>query len=414
MKHEKLTYRIGVALLALLTAVVMLSCSDDSEQDGKSLVTVEVIPSSQSFVDVERMSFTRGGIWNPPTGYVFYSELNSMFADQTDLVDNTIDIFFTRNEAFTDDETPKNYIQGLFTHGSDGTWRSSVRIVSGDTYYLYGFIPYISSVSASIAPNAAYSEGAVLTLQGLPTVTPNDVCVIVGAKNGKADYKQSGEYTVSGLAPGNFSYQAGGTDENYVYLLFEHIFSAMQFRFRVDDVYAALRKIKLKKLELLAYDNDGHLKKRNVTAQIALKANATGDSPIESVNFIPPEDAWFDMDPVTIFDRTDDPAGQVELPTGVDGNGFYKYSNFFGSFVPKAISRLELISTYDVYDQQGNLVRSNCTAKNNLIISELFDQQEETRRGWKYILNMVVEPTYLYILSEPDLDNPTIRLETTN
>lgn len=414
MKHEKLTYRIGVALLALLTAVVMVSCSDDSEQEGKPLVEVEVIPSSQSFVDVERMSFTRGGIWNPPTGYVFYSELNRLFADQTDLVDNTIDIFFTRNEPFTDDEPPKNYIQGLFTHGSDGTWRSSVKIVAEDTYFLYGFIPYISSVSASIAPNAAYSEGAVLTLQGLPTVTPNDVCVIVGAKNGKTDYRESGEYTVTGLAPGNFSYQAGGTGENYVYLLFEHIFSAMQFRFRVDDVYAALRTIKLKKLELLAYDNDGHLKKRNVTAQIALKANATGDSPIKSVDFIPPVDARFDMDPVTIFDRTDDPAGQVELPTGVDGNGFYNYSDFFGSFVPKAISRLELISTYDVYDKQGNLIRSNCTAKNNLIISELFDQQEETRRGWKYILNMVVEPTYLYILSEPDLDNPTIRLETTN
>lgn len=412
MKHEKLTYRIGVALLALLTAVVMVSCSDDSEQEGKPLVEVEVIPSSQSFVDVERMSFTRGGVWNPPTGYVFYSELNNLFADQTDLVDNTIDIFFTRDVAFTDDD--KNYIQGLFTHGSDGKWRSSVGIDANQLYYLYGFIPYISSVSASIAPNTAYSDGAVLTLQGLPTVTPNDVCVIVGAKNGKTDYRESGEYTVTGLAPGNFSYQAGGTGENYVYLLFEHIFSAMQFRFRVDDVYASLRTIKLKKLELLAYDNDGHLKKRNVTAQIALKANATGDSPIMSVDFIPPVDAWFDMDPVTIFDRTDNPAGQVELPTGVDGNGFYNYSDFFGSFVPKAISRLELISTYDVYDKQGNLIRSNCTAKNNLIISELFDQQEETRRGWKYILNMVVEPTYLYILSEPDLDNPTIRLETTN
>ena len=408
-----MTYRIGVALLALLTAVVMVSCSDDSEQDVKPLVTVEVVPSSQSFVEIERMSFTRG--WNPPEGYVSYSTLNNLFADQTDLVDNTIDIFFTKDVPFTDDEPSKNYIQGLFMRGSDDVWRSSVKIVAGETYYLYGFIPYISSVSARIqtneVPDDAFSKGAVLTLQGLPTVTPNDVCVVVGAKNGKDDYRANEDYTVTGLVPGDFSYVAGlegeGIErENCVYLLFEHIYSAMQFRFCVDAVYASLRTIKLKKLELLAYDNDGALKKRHVTAQIALKANTTRTSPIESVEFSSPESEKFNMDPVTIFDRTDNPAGQVELKP-------VEYSNFFGSFVPKGISRLELISTYDVYDRKGNLIRLDCTARNAVKIS-MFKDQTEAKRGWKYTLNMIVEPTYLYILSDPDLDNPTVRLETTN
>jgi hypothetical protein len=28
------------------------------------------------------------------------------------------------------------------------------------------------------------------------------------------------------------------------------------------------------------------------------------------------------------------------------------------------------------------------------------------QRGWKYGINMTVVPTYLYMLSEPDLENP--------
>lgn len=403
-----MTYRIGVALLALLTAVVMVSCSDDSERDGQPLVEVEVIPSSRSFVDVERTSFTRAGVWTPPTGYKTYNEIHGMFEDQTNLVNNTIDLFFTKDEEFTEDH--KKYIQGLFVHGRDDKWRSSVEIDAGYTYYLYGFIPYISSVKASITPNSVFSEGAVLTLKDLPTVTPNDICVIVGAKNGKDYYKESGEYEVTGLAPGVFSYQAGGTGENRVYLLFEHIFSAMQFRFRVNSTYAELRRIRLKKLELKAYDDHGDLKTRNVTAQITLKANATGKSPIQSVEYIPL--AGDDMDPVTIFDRTDELAAQVDLPSGVDGDGNYLFTNFFGSFVPQDISSLELISTYDVYDRYDNLIRLDSKASNTLRIKDLFDKQEKTGRGWIYVLDMEVNPTYLYMLSEPDLDSPTVTVTT--
>lgn len=402
-----------------MSALLLTACSDDSVQDDRPLVTVEAIPSSQSFVDVEPMSFTRA--WEMPTGFVPYSSLNSLFADQTNLVNNTIDIFFTSDQKFTDEVTGQEvrYLQGLFMHSVEDNvdkWRSSVKILAGKTYYLYGFIPYISSVTASVAPHPhdSYAEGAVLTLSGLPTVTPNDVCVVVGAKNGKDDYNANGDYTVTGLAPGDFEYVAGpavgsdGNGQNYVFLLFEHIYSAMQFRFRVGDVYTGLRKIKLKKLELMAYDSNSKPKSRNVTATIILEANNTGTSPIKSFSF-DPYDARFDMDPVTIYENAN-PTDY--LPSGLDTNSQPIYSSFFGSFVPDAISYLELISTYDVYDTNDNLIRSDCTAKNALSVSKLFYGQENTKRGWKYILNMTIEPTYLYVLSEPDLDNPTINLTT--
>ena len=441
MKCEGLTYRPWrrgsrsllnktLTLLAFVSALLLTACSDDSVQDNRLFVTVEAIPSSQTFVDVEPMSFTRG--WQMPTGFVSYSTLNSLFADQTDLINNTIDIFFTSDVPFTDEVTGErvDYLQGLFMHSVEDNvdkWRSSVKIIPDNTYYLYGFIPYISSVSATIAPNSEthkYKDGAVLTLRGLPTVTPNDVCVVVGAKNGVQKngegqyvnyYNTSANYTIPGLTPGDFEYVAGpavgadGNGQNYVFLLFEHIYSAMQFRFRVGDVYTGLRKIKLKKLELMAYDSNSKPKSRNVTATITLEANNTdASSPIKSFSF-EPYDAHFDMDPVTIYENAN-PTDY--LPSGLDEHSQPIYSSFFGSFVPDAISYLELISTYDVYDTNDNLIRSDCTAKNALSVSKLFYGQENTRRGWKYILNMTIEPTYLYVLSEPDLDNPTINLTT--
>jgi hypothetical protein len=60
-------------------------------------------------------------------------------------------------------------------------------------------------------------------------------------------------------------------------------------------------------------------------------------------------------------------------------------------------------TTYNVYDRKGNLIRKDCKAKNvlNLPTGGL-------TRGQKYTFNLTVNPTYLYVLSDPDLDNPTI------
>ena len=52
------------------------------------------------------------------------------------------------------------------------------------TYYLYGYIPKEDAEGVTISPNDTYHNGAVLTINGLNAVTPSDVCVIIGAKNG--------------------------------------------------------------------------------------------------------------------------------------------------------------------------------------------------------------------------------------
>ena len=57
-----------------------------------------------------------------------------------------------------------------------------------------------------------------------------------------------------------------------------------------------------------------------------------------------------------------------------------------------------------VYDRKGNLIRKGCEATNK--IPDL-----EASRGQRVQLNLTVNPTYLYVLSDPDLDNPTVKVE---
>ena len=88
-------------------------------------------------------------------------------------------------------------------------------------------------------------------------------------------------------------------------------------------------------------------------------------------------------------------------------------SDFLGCFVqPDSYSNFILESTYDVYDKNvttdapdGNLVRKDCVAKNVIKVNA------SLTRGNMMRLSLLVNPTYLYMLSEPDLDNPTVTLE---
>jgi hypothetical protein len=70
------------------------------------------------------------------------------------------------------------------------------------------------------------------------------------------------------------------------------------------------------------------------------------------------------------------------------------------------------VCKYDIYDTNvttghpyGNLVRENCTVTNKLRLPS------GMVRGKKKILTLTVNPTYLYSLSEPDLDNPKITIK---
>ena len=193
--------------------------------------------------------------------------------------------------------------------------------------------------------------------------------------------------------------------KNHLFLLFDHIYSGLRFRFKVDTKYDDLRTIVLKKVELKSADM---YEKYDCT--ITLTADTP--TPISSLTFTPtsvtPPETNNYMSYATIFNgalySTPTPGypGGIVLQKGT-------YTDLMGCFLPHETDIFTLKCTYDVYDKQGNRIRQNCTAENELNLDIIFDNlQVVLVRGTYYIVNLTVAPTYLYVLSEPDLDNPTI------
>ncbi len=380
-------------------------------------IPIFVSMSAAPFADwTERQNASRRA-WSPPTGYNLYSSLygEEDYKNLPNLSQSTIDLFMTHDNAEGDATTSPNPLHASLSYNSStGKWKLGLpqnveeTAVKSGNYYAYGFIPKDAADGATLAPirendtDQPWAKGAVLTIQRLKAVA-TDPCVMIGAKHGPdADHD-------SGLRAGDFKFHldTGKTGEvghevinpNYLYFLFDHLYSALSISMRVNGEYDKLRHIKLKGLKLRTLTSDGKSPyMANVT--ITLRANDTGTNPISD------SDISYDPEGI-VYSETD---GVIYS----NSTGFLldtDWSMFLGNFMPNGVSKLILTSTYDVYDTKGNLVRKDCEATNTLLISELFSGQTVSNRGWKYKVMLTINPTYLYVMSDPDLDNPTVTVE---
>lgn len=287
-------------------------------------------------------------------------------------------------------------------YASDKKWRIKDLPENFGTYYFYGYVPK-DAATASIAPNGTYSDGAVLTLEGLGPVSGKDVCIVVGAKDGTS------ASTVEGLEVGQFDVNVksgGGTgNENFLFVLYDHLYAAIKFQFKVEPTYAELRTIKIKTLEMTVYtDNEFTTKmKESITNTITLTKN--GRSPmVDEADYqadpspVTETPSGEDMDSVRFFHSEDEP---VELNSS-------EWRGNMISYVTKNLKYFVLRTTFDVYDSKGHLTRQDCVAENKVDAEEYLGA---LKRGYMYTLKFTVNPTYLYMLSEYDLDNPTIKLD---
>ena len=78
---------------------------------------------------------------------------------------------------------------------------------------------------------------------------------------------------------------------------------------------------------------------------------------------------------------------------------------FLACFCPSTNSKFILETKYDVYDRKNKLIRENETARNAISL------QHNLTSGQMHTVKITVQPTFLYMLSEPDLDNPTVKIE---
>ena len=266
--------------MGLMISLMMLwACSSDDEVAEAPVaereMPIELSASAVRYQEVEEPAANRRS-WTPPSGYYLYSSLyddnGSHYVNfaNVNLANKSINAFFTRatdkEPTPVDPSDPKYSAYAFYPyHGrlrymsTDDKWRLSINkvdpnVVPDGDYYVYGFIPSDAADDATITKlSGDFKNGAKLTIKGLRTAG-YDACVIIGAKEGPdADHD-------NGLVAGDFkiNLKTGDSPKNYLYLLFDHLCSALSIGIKVDGDYNTLRTIKLKQLTGRGRQHDGH------------------------------------------------------------------------------------------------------------------------------------------------------------
>ena len=394
------------AVLVLLTGCQ----SDGADTTPRQNPTMEMQAYATSYVDAMPAASTRAGEW-VPSGFTLYTGHDDIRLAFTQVKEEVSSIAKCYNPDIPG--VNEKDAKGVFSF-QNGKWGSTFYLPTTGNYYLYGFMSNEGNLDNLTPAAGGYNAGATMTITGLPTATSSDVCAIVGVKKGVVTGKNpdgSDIVSISNVKMGQFGYTIDG-ETNHVYLLCDHLYAALRCSIRVDATYHALRHIKLKKVWVKDCKNgEGNTLTSKTNAVISLLSNDTGASPIQSLAFTNDgTNSVVDMEQSPLYNDTDG----LDLTTS--------YKEVQGYMAPIGMTEFTLVCQYDVYDTNvttdhpdGNLIRQNQTAENKINIDKLFDKNElidnmSMERGTRYTLKLTVNPTYLYMMSEPDLDNPTIEV----
>lgn len=363
---------VRAKLLLMLVAVMLAACSDESADIiVRETDMLQLVPYSQEMTEASPLS-TRAVTL--PDGYSQYYGPNS------------IGVYTTTEDAAPEKIRTFSYI--------NNAWNSQVSVTNSMQYYIYGYMPVNDNINCVISKRSEldFSKGSVLNFTNLPPVMAEDFSVITGVLQ-----VSSANPTESvNLTSGKFSYKGKASGSNYVCLMLDHLYSCVRFNFQVDDNYSKLRTIVLKEVQLKTENTLAYPLTVTMKADEAHTVTwGTGTS--------------FTTDFVKLFPRVNE--SEVQLPTvsNTDESKLVKVDGYFAPVADVANS-LILECKYDVYDKKvtqdcpyGNLVRQNCEATNKLpsLVAGLNQLTS---------LTLTVNPTYLYILSDPDMDNPTITI----
>lgn len=410
-----------------LMVMMMVGCESDpiGPADNQQKTTMELLSYSSPFFEVAPWNGTRAndtdfhfptGYGNKtndsdpsnhlPNGYKSYEKLHP----HASVEDSKIGVFMTPESA---NPSGDFIYQGLDdSNPAVSIWKSSIVVKKDENYYIYGFMPRSGAESATITPllgadrtgeDKGFAGGAVITIENYDAITTADVSVIAGLRWATADEKINGIDPVTGsdVPLGHFHYVGEEDGNNRLFILLQHIYAGLHFATKLDPIYAGLRTIRITKVELTANNI-----KEKVNLVITLTANDEGKSPLTSVEYQQLASQGSNKT-ITLYEKTDaaDDFGKV-VPTD-------HFEDFLGCMVPGSTNSFVLKTTYDVYDTdtsqktQGNLIRKGCVAE-NLINPSNVEHFPTLKAGELFTVELLIKPTYLYVLSEPDLDNPTI------
>lgn len=278
--------------------------------------------------------------------------------------------------------------EGHFTYDTGTGWTSDLTVKEERQYYLYGYMPETitgSTITYTMPEGGNYSNGIDFSMTNLPAITTEDVSVVVGVQ--RVDGISTNTPNVT---EGDFNYVSGIWGKNYVNLLMGHIYAGLELNFKLDADYAKLRSIHLKTITLST--NYGQV---DATVQLrqgkgieqATFTKVEGSSASAPVTMLSAESAETVLD-----DR------YTVTPLIIN-----KMAYCFPSLFAAEGATLSITTTYEVYDKTKNTSLGERESTNRLRITAA-----AIKPGQKKKVILTVQPTYIYILSDGDLDNPVI------
>ena len=468
--------RIYGTLVFFMVVMGFTACTEDDEflkQDKEGdKVTLEMMPYVHS--NLPEISVQTRADGKLEKGEQVYKRLQAA-------IPSTIGVFLIPKDADGKYTTPDPLTRFTFDYvdseQKNAKWTSSVHIAPKTDYKVFGFMPEGIAKDKSIEPGT--TDGTfVLTLENMDVVANSDVCAIVGvhdayegandddgsgkdATNGpyhNVPYgydettKPDGDLTQSDIKLGEFDYhawevpEAAGTTPDAelkekltpkygVFLLVDHLFSCVNFEFKVsgETNYDKLRYIEITKLDVISTTS------QYINAAVTLEPNSEDKNPIKAIEYSQ-YGSTGSTSPrrVTIYPNTNIESPNTILTTDASD---VQLPGFFAPAASTATmnGHYSIETTYNVYDKKMDittyknkleavekaatdeartaaqtelteyarqyLVRGGCKSTNQLKFPASW---ESLKRGTRYTFVATVEPTYLYQLSDHDLDNLTI------
>lgn len=278
---------------------------------------------------------------------------------------------------------------GLF---SASGWDSNLNVKEESQYYIYGYMP-ASITATQAAPDGGYSNGINLTFNGLSPITTDDICIVVGVQRVKTT-------TSPTVTEGNYGYLSGINTQNYVNLLMAHLFTGLEIRFKLDADYAKVRSIRLRECTLTyTYENvDAEVNIRKGQGIGSPTIKTTGSSSEKTLKLLDVND-------------TENPDVEVVLDKTTTSNAVSLKQAYCAPCLYKDNTEITITSKYDVYDKSNNKIGSTPRESVNKL-NTTWPTSNPAAPGMKKTVTLTVKPTYLYILSDNDLDNPIITLSS--
>lgn len=284
--------------------------------------------------------------------------------------------------------------QGIFAPLSSG-WRSTVEV---ETSYKYNLYTYSRTMPTATTPTFSFGSATnvSLTFNGLNIITEIDPLVGVAAAGAILPANNEPPANYPDLSKGVFSLgvipaaaQEGGTFK--AFLALDHLYSKATLSFRIDETYNDLRQVRIKDVQVKLDKGTltGNHKYTFFDQNLALASDKTLGGSAISIDL-------YDGPTATAQPENDDDF--IALTTSFREFGYY----YFLPLNPTPEMYLEV--TYDIYDKKGKPVRENQTARNKNLFAAISHNGGSAAAGNNYKVNVLVSPSYLYQLSDDDLE----------